>query len=121
MRILADENFPGDAVTALRERGHDIPWVRTDAPGLSDQEVLARAQAEDRIVMTFDKDFGELAFRFGLPATSGVILFRLSLSSPSRVARLAPAALETRNDWAGHFSVIEDSRVRMTPRPAAKS
>jgi predicted nuclease of predicted toxin-antitoxin system len=65
MRILADENFPGDAVTALREQGHDVLWIRTDAPGISDHEVLTHAQAEARILITFDKDFGELAFRFG--------------------------------------------------------
>ncbi len=119
MRILADENFPGDAVTALRERGHDVLWVRTDTPGISDRDVLARAQAEDRIVITFDKDFGELAFRRGLPATRGVILFRLAAPSPASVARLAAAALEARTDWAGHFSVIEVDRIRMTPLPEA--
>jgi predicted nuclease of predicted toxin-antitoxin system len=62
MHILAHENFPGDTVAVLRQRGHDVVWVRTEAPGSSDQEVLERAQAEDRIVATFDKDFGELAF-----------------------------------------------------------
>jgi hypothetical protein len=55
MRILANENFPGDAVMALRARGHDVAWVRTDAPGSDDAEVLARALAEDRTVVTFDK------------------------------------------------------------------
>jgi predicted nuclease of predicted toxin-antitoxin system len=120
MRILADENFPGDAVTALRARGHDVLWVRTEAPGMGDREVLARAQVEERIVITFDKDFGELAFRFGLPATSGIILFRLAARSASSVARLASAVLEMRTDWAGHFSVIEEERVRMTPLPGIK-
>ncbi len=120
MHILADENFPGDAVAALRERGHDVLWVRTEAPGISDREVLARAQTEDRVVITFDKDFGELAFRFGLPATSGVILFRLTAQSPASVARIASAVLEMRTDWAGHFSVIEEDRVRMTPLPEIK-
>jgi predicted nuclease of predicted toxin-antitoxin system len=62
MRILADENFPGGAGAALRERGHDVTWVQSDAPGISDAEVLAHAQAEGRILVTFDKDFGELAF-----------------------------------------------------------
>ena len=76
MRILADENFPGDAVAALRDQGHDVLWVRADAPGITDREVLSLAQAEGRIVITFDKDFGELAFRFGLPASSGIVLFR---------------------------------------------
>lgn len=53
MRILADENFPGDAVAALREQGHDVAWVQSDSPGISDTEVLARAQTEGRILVTF--------------------------------------------------------------------
>lgn len=115
MRILANENFPGEAVTALRERGHDVVWVRTNAPGSSDQQVLEHAQAEDRIVITFDKDFGEMAFRQGLAASSGIILFRIPTSSPAHVARVAAAVLETRADWAGHFAVVEEDRIRMTP------
>lgn len=117
MRILANENFPEDAVVALRRRGHDVAWVRTDAPGSSDQEVLERAQSEDRIIVTFDKDFGELAFRSKLPASSGIILFRISAPSSVRVAQVAVAVLESRSDWAGHFAVIEDYRIRMTPLP----
>jgi predicted nuclease of predicted toxin-antitoxin system len=117
MRILANENFPGDAVSALRERGHDVAWVRSDAPGSSDVKVLERAQAEGRILVTLDKDFGELAFRSGLPASSGVVLFRISVPSPSYVARVAVAALESRTDWAGNFAVVEDDRIRITPLP----
>lgn len=117
MRLLANENFPGDAIAALREQGHDVAWVRTDAPGIGDDEVLARAQAEDRVLITFDKDFGELAFRSRLPATSGIILFRTSAPSPHYVARVAAEALASRSDWAGHFAVIEDSRIRVTQLP----
>jgi predicted nuclease of predicted toxin-antitoxin system len=117
MRILANENFPLDAVEALRQQGHDVAWIRTDAPGSSDQAVLERAQAEDRIVLTFDKDFGELAFRTKLPASSGIILFRISTASPEYVARTAVAALSSRADWAGNFSVVEDRRIRVTPLP----
>ena len=57
MRFLADENFPGGAVTALQTRGHDIVWVRTAAPGSIDEDVLAWATRENRILLTFDKDF----------------------------------------------------------------
>jgi predicted nuclease of predicted toxin-antitoxin system len=120
MPILANENFPGDAVAALRERGHDVAWVRSGAPGSSDAEVLARAQAEDRIVVTFHKDFGDLAFRSRLPASSGVILFRISMPSAERVARVAVAALESRVDWAEHFAVVEDNRIHVTPLPKEK-
>lgn len=117
MRILANENFPGDAVTALRERGHNVAWVREDAPGSSDRDVLSRAQAESRIIIAFDKDFGELAFRRGLLATSGIVLFRIRAISAAHVARIAAVALESREDWTGHFSVIEDDGIRMTPLP----
>ena len=62
MRFLADENFPGNAVTALQARGHDIVWIRTAAPGSKDEEILAWAVREERVLLTFDKDFGELAW-----------------------------------------------------------
>jgi predicted nuclease of predicted toxin-antitoxin system len=117
--MLANENFPGDAIAALRQRGHDVAWTRTDTPGSSDRQVLARAETEDRILITFDKDFGELAFRAKLPASSGIILFRISAPSSAHIARVAVAALESRTDWAGHFAVIEDTRIRMTPLPPA--
>lgn len=117
MRILANENFPGDAITALRQRGHDVAWVRTDAPGSSDWQVLKRAETEDRVLITFDKDFGELAFRAKLPASSGIILFRISVPSSAHVARVTVTALESRTDWVGHFAVVEDARIRMTPLP----
>jgi len=117
MRILANENFPGEAVEALRLHGHDVTWVRTDAPGSNDQQVLEWARTDDRILITFDKDFGELAFRSRLPASSGIILFRISTPSSAHVARVATTALDSRTDWVGHIAVIEDSRIRMTPLP----
>lgn len=63
VKILANENFPLAAILALRAAGHDVAWARTDMPGASDEQVLARAQAQNRVVATCDKDFGELAFR----------------------------------------------------------
>lgn len=117
MRILANENFPEDAVVALRQAGHDVAWVRTDAPGTSDQQVLQRSQAEDRVLITFDKDFGELAFRVRLPASCGIILFRISTPSSAHIAQAAVQALAQRTDWRGNFSVIEDDRIRMTALP----
>jgi len=117
MRLLANENFPKEAVEALRRQGHDVKWVRTDRPGISDRQVLPLAQSENRLLLTFDKDFGELAFRAGLPATTGVILFRIPPKFPAFVAQVAVAALDERTDWEGHFSVIEQDRIRMTPLP----
>lgn len=78
-RLLADENVPGAVVAALRQQGHDVAWIHEDAPGSPDPEVLERAQREGRVVVTFDKDFGELAFRRGLAASVGVVGELLSL------------------------------------------
>ena len=120
MRILANENFPKEAVDYLREKSHDVAWVRAEAPGSSDREVLSRAQSEDRVLLTFDKDFGELAFRSGLPATCGIILLRFTATSPDHVAKTVAAVLRDRTDWIGNFSVIEDLRIRMTPLPGSQ-
>lgn len=119
MRFLANENMPGDTVEALRAAGMDVAWVRKEAPGMGDPEVLAWAMREGRILLTFDKDFGELAFASDLPATCGIVLFRLPMPrSPDAGAMLAHLIM-ARTDWAGHFSVIEPGRVRLRALPSA--
>ena len=87
----------------------------TAAPGATDQDVLAWAVREERIVLTFDKDFGELARASASPHTCGVVLIRLPMPSPDNVGQRLAALVTARNDWAGHFSVIEPGRVRMRP------
>src|SRR5271154_7624507 len=101
MRFLADENFPGDAVTALRAAGHDVLWIRTDAPGITDQDVLARSLKDARVLLTFDKDFGELAWRTGLPASCGIVLFRLPMPPAAGVGTVLANRIGERTDWAG--------------------
>ncbi|HEX3952164.1 MAG TPA: DUF5615 family PIN-like protein [Stellaceae bacterium] len=113
MRFLADENFPRAAVEALRDAGHDVIWIRTTEPGAPDQAVLDRAAREQRILLTFDKDFGELAGNSPLPRSSGIVLFRLRMPKPADVGASLARLICERTDWAGHFSVIEPGRLRM--------
>ena len=117
MRFLANENFPGAAVTALEAAGHDVVWVRTAAPGTSDPDVLAWAAREERILLTFDKDFGELARGSQLPRTCGVVLLRTPMPRPGDVGQRLADLITARDDWAGCFSVIEPGRVRMRSLP----
>jgi len=117
MRFLADENFPGDAVTALRGEGHDVVWIRTAASGASDDEVLHRAEVEERVLLTFDKDFGELTYHRRLPASCGVVLLRLPMHDPAASVRRLTEVLGSRTDWAGHFWVIDEQRIRMRSLP----
>jgi predicted nuclease of predicted toxin-antitoxin system len=121
MRILANENIPGDAITALRAHGHDVAWVRADAPGSSDEANLARAASEQRLLITLDKDFGELVFHRGLAASCGVVLFRISAATSSAVAERIAGTLDSRTDWANHFSVVDDRRIRILPLQAHTS
>jgi len=83
-----------------------------------DDAILVLAQAEDRIVVTHDKDFGELAFPSRLPASCGVILFRLTGSDPDTDNRRILEAIESRADWEGCFSVVTDDRIRMRSLPS---
>ena len=67
---------------------------------------------EDRLVLTFDKDFGELVFARGHRAPLGIILLRMASSSPGRLAERVAAVLDSRGDWVGHFSTVTDAQVR---------
>lgn len=117
MQLLANENSPLDVVESLRKEGHDVAWIRTDAPGSKDSDILHRAVTEKRVLLTFDKDFGDLAFQFGLPATCGIVLFRLQASSSAALATMVVAAIRSRSDWAGNFSVVDPGRIRMRSLP----
>jgi len=78
MRYLTNENIPPSVVHLLRGAGHDVLSALESMAGRSDVDVLAQATSENRVLVTFDKDFGELAFGSHLPASSGVILFRMT-------------------------------------------
>ncbi|MCH7685159.1 MAG: DUF5615 family PIN-like protein [Planctomycetes bacterium] len=120
MRMIVNENVTRTVIDELRKRGHDVLSVKESMRGEGDNVILARAEAEQRLVVTHDKDFGELAFRFRLPAMCGIVLFRLSGSEPDADNQRILDVLESRTDWASHFSVVTDDRVRMRPLPEAK-
>src|SRR5882672_7100082 len=102
MRFLANENFPGAAVAALEAAGNDVVWIRTAAPGSSDPDVLAWAVRDERILLTFDKDFGELARASVLPSTCGIILLRIPMPRPDDVGAQLAGVIMARTDWIGH-------------------
>ena len=117
MRWIANENVSGTVIRTLRDRGHDVLSVKESLRGTGDPHILAQAQADERVLVTHDKDFGELAFRSHLPASCGIILFRFRLRSPAYAARRMLEILRQAQDWHGKLSVVEESRVRMIPMP----
>lgn len=116
-KFLANENVPSAAVEAARQAGVDIAWVREISPGISDDAVMALSQTEGRVLLTFDKDFGEMAFDQGKTATAGVILLRPRLRSPEHLAQFTVALLSQPIDWEGNFSVAQEGRLRVVPLP----
>ena len=117
MRLCAHENVPGDCVALLRQRGHDVLWIRKTARGSRDDAVLACAQSEGRLLITFDKDFGERVFRRGKAASRGIVLFRLRKLSPDVVARRVMQILESTAEWEGNYAVVDEHAIRLRALP----
>ncbi len=117
LRLLANENIPRIAIHVLRSAGHDVTWMAELGAGASDIEVATRAQQEDRILLTFDKEFGELILRRGVSQPRGLILCRFRTQSPTTVAKFLQEVLSQPHGWDGHFTVIEETEVRMVRLP----
>ena len=75
--------------------------------------VIALCADQERVLLTFDKDFGELVFRRGLSAASGVVLFRITPESPDDAAGVALALVESQPDVDGTFCVVTRDRIRV--------
>ncbi len=86
MKLLVNENVPLASVGHLREAGHDVLSITELSPGIPDTEVMQIAHNEQRIILTFDRDYGELVFRRRLPLPAGVIYLRFVPQTPSEPA-----------------------------------
>ena len=105
-------------VSGLRSAGFDVAWIQSDAPGSSDEQVLELAGEQQRILITYDTDFGDLIFHRGVPARSGVMLLRLTGSIEAHTSRLLEV-LAAREDWNLYFTSVGDEheRPRRLPEP----
>ncbi len=112
MRFLLDECCPRDLATALRDLGHDVVHVTDAARGATDLDLAARADAEGRLIVTEDFDFGELAVRHATPRTGVVILFCPGLLPRAATARAVEVIEEVGEGLAGFLTVVEGERVR---------
>jgi predicted nuclease of predicted toxin-antitoxin system len=118
MRFLADENIHADLVTWLRSRGHDVSYAAETMPSEPDESVLRRANGECRVLVTSDKDFGDLVVHRRL-ASCGVLLLRLrSPSMADRIRRLEAIWRSIEERLQGSFTVVGERRVRVRTIPA---
>ena len=117
MHFLIDENISKAVVVALRERGHDVSFVKEEIRGAADKVVLSKAMAENKVLVTRDKDFGALAFTVVTGISCGIILLRFVGNKPETDKRRIVEVMESRNDWAGNFSVVTETEIRVRPLP----
>ena len=113
MIFLADEGVDKPIVDLLRSSGFDIHYVLETHPGSLDEEVLRIANEENRILITQDKDFGELVYRLR-QLHQGVILVRLGTTPAPEKARIVNyVLLEYADKLANAFTVIQKNAVRI--------
>ena len=114
MRFLVDECLSRSLVITLRQRGHDVRFIRDEARGTDDAKVLALATADNGLLITEDRDFGLLTIRNREPAVGVIIIAVSAFGWPS--ARLATHVADTVAELGetsvGSLTTIEPGRVR---------
>lgn len=113
MKYLADENLGIQVPKYLRKQGFDIISIRESAPGVSDTDVLALARDQNRILITLDKDFGELVFKHKIIHT-GVLLLRLRDESIENKKKVLFKVLNSKRKLYSKFTIISEKRKRNT-------
>lgn len=117
MRVIADEGISREVVNRLRVEGHEVEWVSESCPGATDTDILAKAAIDEAVLLTEDKDFGELVYRKRL-GHSGVILLRLDGCSPGEKSEIvANVFRQAIKEIKSAFVVIDNRSVRVRRAP----
>jgi predicted nuclease of predicted toxin-antitoxin system len=118
LKFICDEGVDRPIVEALRVAGHDVTYVAEQSPGIDDEGVLQAAAQKARVLVTADKDFGELVFRQGR-VHNGVVLVRLHGLDSAEKGQIAVAAIaEHGTELERSFAVLERGRIRIRKRPS---
>jgi predicted nuclease of predicted toxin-antitoxin system len=121
MNLLADESVDRMIVVVLRQEGHAVESVAESDPSIADEEVLRRAAESARVLLTADKDFGELVFRLRR-VHAGVVLLRLAgLTSAERAALVAEVVRVHGSELVGGFTVVTPESVRIRQRRSGEA
>jgi len=116
MKLLADENAPRNVVEALRLHGYDVLWIKEHWRGLADEKIINISISEDRVILTFDKDFGELVYRLNIQNVPGVILIRITDNRISS-EKILTLLKEYGDRLEGYFTALTLSKIRRRRMP----
>lgn len=116
MKLLADEGVDRQLVVHLRQKGHEVLYIAELEPGIDDVLVLEQAGKSGSLLLTADKDFGELIFRQG-KALGGVVLLRLAGLAPEKKTHIVENFLKDHGEeMIRAFSVISPGNLRIRKR-----
>ena len=117
MNFVADESCAMPVIKALREAGHDVIAIAEVAQGAADDQVLERALKEKRILITEDRDFGELVYARGRSSASVMLVRFHSRARQAKATTVVEAISRLGSRLEDSFTVVEPGRVRINTRP----
>lgn len=113
MKFLANENFPFPSIKLLRENGFEVISISEESGGISDEKVLEKAALENLIILTFDRDYGELIFKYRKNNPPSVVYFRTKGQTPNDAGKILVDKIKNhRLLLENFFTVIEATGVR---------
>jgi predicted nuclease of predicted toxin-antitoxin system len=117
LKIVADENVDRQIVERLRADGHEVLYIAELHPGINDESVLDHSRRANAVLLTADKDFGELVFRQHF-VESGVLLIRLAGLKPDLKAELVATTFKQHSDELKiGFAVLSRRALRLRKQP----
>ena len=113
MKLLANENFPYKSIYYLKEKGYDVLSIGMDNPSITDSEIMTIAISEERTIMTFDRDYGELIFRHNYKPEKGVIYLRLDEYQPEDPGIIIEEIITNKEiDLTRALTVVDKNGIR---------
>lgn len=113
MKYLANENVPFSSITYLKSKGFDVKAIGVDDSGITDEQVMQIAIDENRTIITYDSDYGELIFKHGYKPQAGVIFIRVQPTEPLETAKILEDLISQKTVSLEHtLTVIDSNTIR---------
>jgi predicted nuclease of predicted toxin-antitoxin system len=119
MRFLVDESCNATIAGSLRDRGHDVLLVANLAPRATDVHVIELAVADRRVLLTEDKEFGQMVYASGTPRWSVILLRYKPAAKATVIETLVELVSQKGEEITGRFVVVQPGRIRLGGSPSA--
>jgi predicted nuclease of predicted toxin-antitoxin system len=112
MKFLANENFPFPSIEVIRNLGYEVISIAEKYSGISDLEVIKLATEQRLIILTFDKDYGEIIFKLKQIEPPAVVFYRFKGITPPQAGLMLKELISSSIQLNGMFTVIEEENIR---------